>query len=201
MGLPVAGLVIASNANDILPRAYSTGIYEMHGVVPTTSPSMDIQVSSNFERYLFEASDRDAALVRASMRSLARERRFDIASTIATMRDDFDAAAASEEEVAAAIRRVRAESGYLMDPHTACAFVALEKCLDQGQAPQVMLATAHPAKFPDAMQAIIGERPALPARLAGLLTAPERFTTIDNDLQAVERHVEELTRVACEGRG
>ena len=201
MGLPVDWLVIASNANDILPRAYSTGIYEMHGVVSTTSPSMDIQVSSNFERYLFEASDRDAALVRASMRSLARERRFDIASTIATMRDDFDAAAASEEEVAAAIRRVRAESGYLMDPHTACAFVALEKCLDQSQAPQVILATAHPAKFPDALQAIIGERPALPARLAGLLTAPERFTTIDNDLQAVERHVEALTRVVCEGRG
>jgi len=118
------------------------------------------------------------------------------------MRRDFAAAAASEAEVAEAIVRVKAECGYLADPHTACAIVAAERELAEGHAAaQVVLSTAHPAKFPDAMQAITGERPVLPERLAGLLTAKERFTTIDNDIGAAEAHVESLTRAVLEGRG
>jgi threonine synthase len=202
MGLPMEKLVIASNVNDILPRTLHGGSYEMREVIATTSPSMDIQISSNFERYLFEASGRDAPLIRAKMRALKETSSFDLGSLGETMRRDFAAAAASEAEVAEAIVRVKAECGYLADPHTACAIVAAERELAEGHAAaQVVLSTAHPAKFPDAMQAITGGRPVLPERLAGLLTAKERFTTIDNDIGAAEAHVESLTRAVLEGRG
>jgi len=200
MGLPVDKLVIASNVNDILPRTLSSGAYEMREVVATTSPSMDIQVSSNFERYLFEASDRDAALIRAKMGALRQEGRFDLGPLKATMQRDFSAVAASEKDVADAIGRLRDESGYLMDPHTACGVVAAERALGTGAGtPQVVLSTAHPAKFPDAIAAITGKRPALPERLSGLLTAHERFAIIDNDLAAAERLVEDVTRATSEG--
>jgi len=200
MGLPIERLVIASNVNDILPRTLQGGAYEMRDVVATTSPSMDIQISSNFERYLFEASGRDADLIRAKMRSLRETRRFELGPLKARLTEDFAASAASEDDVADAIRRLKAESGYVMDPHTACGFVAAERALGSGGAPQVVLATAHPAKFPDALEEITGERPPLPERLADLLGLPERFTTIGNDLRQAERHVEGLTRAACEDR-
>ena len=200
MGLPVDKLVIASNVNDILPRTLSSGAYEMREVVATTSPSMDIQVSSNFERYLFESSARDAALIRAKMGALRQEGRFDLGPLKATMQRDFSAVAASEKDVADAIGRLRDESGYLMDPHTACGVVAAERALGTGAGtPQVVLSTAHPAKFPDAIAAITGKRPALPERLSGLLTAHERFAIIDNDLAAAERLVEDVTRATSEG--
>ncbi len=198
MGLPIERLVIASNTNDILPRAHETGTYDMRQVVATSSPSMDIQISSNFERLLFEASNRDAALIRAQMASLAQSGRFDIGAAQEPLRRDFDAASASEDEVAAAIRQVRATSGYLMDPHTACAWVALEKRCVQADTPQVILSTAHPAKFPDAMAAITGERPGLPPRLASLMTDAERTTRLPNDLKAVEAFVEGASRAARE---
>ena len=201
MGLPIEKLVIASNVNDILPRTLHEGSYEMREVVATTSPSMDIQISSNFERYLFEASGRDAPLIRAKMRALKETGSFDLGSLGEAMRREFAASAASEADVAAAIVRTKAECGYLADPHTACAIVAADRALGDSRAPQVVLSTAHPAKFPDAMQAITGERPALPERLDGLLTAKERFTTIDNDIGAAEAHVESLTRAVLEGRG
>jgi len=201
MGLPIERLVIASNVNDILPRTLEGGAYEMRKVVATTSPSMDIQISSNFERYLFEASGRDAALIRQRMQALGKTRRFELGPLKDVLKKDFAASAASEEDVANAIRRLRAECGYLADPHTACGLVAAERVLGSGDGtPQVVLSTAHPAKFPDAIAAITGERPAPPERLADLLTAPEHFTTIGNDLGEAERHVEELTRAACEGR-
>lgn len=199
MGLPVERLVIASNANDILPRALASGVYEMRDVVPTSSPSMDIQISSNFERYLFEASGRDADLIRAQMGALAQGGRFDLGAALAPMRADFNAAAASEAEVAAAILAAQTRSGYLMDPHTACGLVALEKCRVQGATPDVILSTAHPAKFPDAMDAITGERPRLPGRLSSLLTDEERFDVLDNDLATVEGYVETSVRKGREG--
>jgi threonine synthase len=190
MGLPVERLVIATNDNDILRRTHATGVYEVRGVTPTTSPSMDIQVSSNFERYLFEASERDAAWVRARMGSLAQAGRFDLSGAVlARLRGDFDAASADTDEVAACIRRVRAASGYPLDPHTACGVVALEKTPTQGETPHIVLATAHPAKFPDALEAITGARPPLPPRLASLMTDPEHMTVLPNDLAAVQRFV------------
>jgi threonine synthase len=194
MGLPIARLVIASNANDILPRAHASGVYEMRGVVETMSPSMDIQISSNFERFLFEASGRDAGFIRAVMGALAQGGRFDLGAAAAAFRDTFAAVSASEEEVADAIRRVRAGSGYLMDPHTACGMVSLEKATRQDAAPGVVLATAHPAKFPDAMERITGVRPPLPQRFARLADEPERTSVVENDLGAVKRFVEDAAR-------
>lgn len=200
MGLPIERLVIASNVNDILPRTLASGTYSMRDVVATTSPSMDIQISSNFERYLFEASGRDADMIGSMMRTLSDTRAFDLGPLKQQFTTDFAASAASEDEVADAIRRLKDESAYVADPHTACALVAADRALGDGGAPQVVLSTAHPAKFPDAMQAITGERPGLPERLSGLLTDPEKITTIGNDLGEAERHIEELTRAACEGR-
>jgi threonine synthase len=191
MGLPIDQLTIATNDNDILARTRATGRYEVLGVQATTSPSMDIQVSSNFERYLFEACGRDAAWVRARMGALAQSGRFELGDALEPMRRDFAAASASEGEVADCIRQVRRRSGYLLDPHTACGVVAAEKTAS-GKAPRVVLATAHPAKFPDALQAITGERPPLPPRLATLMSDPERITSLPNDLAAVERFVASL---------
>jgi threonine synthase len=190
-GLAIDRLAIATNANDILARAHATGIYEVREVTATTSPSMDIQVSSNFERYLFEASGRDAAWLRGRMGALRQSGRFELGDTLTPFRADFDAASASEAEVAACIRRVQARSGYLLDPHTACGVVAAEKALSRRPTPTVVLATAHPAKFPDAVAAIAGTRPALPPRLASLMTDAERMTVLANDRVAVQRFVEE----------
>jgi len=200
MGLPIERLVIASNVNDILPRTLLSGAYEMRGVVATSSPSMDIQISSNFERYLFEASGRDAGLIRDKMQALRDAGRFELGPLKAKLVEDFAASAANEADVADAIRRLKDACGYLMDPHTACGYVAAERALTDGAAPQVILSTAHPAKFPEALETITGVRPPLPERLADLMRLPERFTTIANDLSQAEHHVEALTRAACEGR-
>ncbi len=195
MGLPIEQLIIASNANDILPRTLRAGAYEMRGVVATSSPSMDIQISSNFERYLFEAAGRDAALIRGLMGSLSQSRRFELGRLATTMQQDFGAYAASEQNVADAIRHVSTASGYTMDPHTACGWVAAEHSKAAKDVPIVLLSTAHPAKFPDAMQDITGSRPSLPKRLGSLLTGKERFEVLLNDLAAVERFVTSAARV------
>jgi threonine synthase len=195
LGLPVEQLIIATNANDILRRAHATGRYEVREVAATASPSMDIQISSNFERYLFEASGRDAAWVRGRMGALRQSGGFEIDDrALNSLRTDFAAASASEDEVAACIRRVKRESGYLLDPHTACGVVAAGKAERRPGTPLIALATAHPAKFPDAMEAITGERPALPPRLAPMMSAPERITVLPNDLGAIQRFVEERAR-------
>jgi threonine synthase len=190
-GLAIDRLVIATNANDILARVRRTGVYEVSEVVATSSPSMDIQVSSNFERYLFEAADRDSVWLRAKMGALRQAGRFELdAKPLARLRADFEAASASETEVADCIGRVRRQASYTLDPHTACAMVAAAKTLHDPATPMIVLATAHPAKFPDAIAAIAGERPVLPPRLASLMTDPERITVLPNDLGAVERFVE-----------
>lgn len=199
MGLPIDQLIIASNDNDILPRAVATGVYEKRGVMATTSPSMDIQVSSNFERYLFEAQGRDAARVRGQMASLGQSGRFEIGDALATVRSDFDAAGASEAQVADAIRHVETHAGYLLEPHTACAVKAADTVCDavgDCSAPMVLLATAHPAKFPEAMHKITGRDTPLPDRLANLMTDPEQTTEITNDLQSVERAIAGFAGIA-----
>lgn len=190
MGLPIHKLVIASNDNDILPRTVATGVYEKRGVVATSSPSMDIQVSSNFERYLFEAQERNAARIRSQMASLAQSGRFEITRAGAMqLASDFAAAAASERTVADCIRRCADRSGYLLDPHTACAEHAADVLVESGHDPTipiVILATAHPAKFPDAMEQITGNRPELPERLKDLMSLPERLHPIENDISQVK---------------
>jgi threonine synthase len=197
MGLPIERLVIATNDNDILSRAHETGVYETRGVVVTSSPSMDIQVSSNFERFLFEASGRDAGAVRRMMGTLKQSGSFELGPTTSAYRQDFAAAPATMTEVAAEILKTRSETnGYLLDPHTACAVVALRKRPAAGTAPEVVLATAHPAKFPDAMKAITGEEPKLPSRLKNLLTDTERITQWPNDIRSVETYIETHARAA-----
>jgi threonine synthase len=193
LGLPIDKLVIASNENDILPRAVATGVYAMKDVVATSSPSMDIQVSSNFERYLFEASGRDAALIRSLMASLSANGRFELGRLAPILKSDFAAVSASETDVAECIRQTETHYGYLLDPHTACALVAAER---KAEGETVVLSTAHPAKFPDAIEAITGERPPLPQGFEHLMTDEERFEVLPNSLAAVEEFVTSRGRVA-----
>jgi threonine synthase len=194
LGLPIEKLIIASNENDILPRAVETGVYAMKGVVATTSPSMDIQISSNFERYLFEASDRDSDFVRSAMASLIATERFELGRVWPQLQSDFAAVSASERDVSTAINGVKSKYRYVLDPHTACAFVAAERVAAEGNT--VVLSTAHPAKFPDAIEAITGARPNLPSHMAHLMTDAERFETLPNSLSAVQDFVLKHCRVA-----
>ena len=196
MGLPVERFVIATNSNDILTRTLETGVYEMRGVAATTSPSMDIQISSNFERLLFEAHGRDGAAVRRLMQSLTQSGRFEIApEPLARIRSDFDAAAQSEAEVAGEIRKSWAEAGYLLDPHTAIGVGAARQALKRDPAtPMIVLGTAHPAKFPAAVKAASGVEPVLPVHLSDLMERKERSTLLPNDLGKVEAFVREHAR-------
>ncbi|MBN8955244.1 MAG: threonine synthase [Rhizobiales bacterium] len=200
MGLPIERLVIATNANDILARTLATGAYELREVVATASPSMDIQVSSNFERLLFDAYGRDASKVRALMGSLAQSRRFEIApSALAEIRARFAADRADEDETASTIRTMRKEGGYLADPHTAVALAVAEKDAGDPSVPMVVLSTAHPAKFPDAVEAACGVRPGLPDWLADLPHRRERVSVLPADQAAVERLILAASRAAKEG--
>ncbi|MBA2125831.1 threonine synthase [Hyphomicrobium methylovorum] len=194
LGLEIDKLIIASNANDILPRALETGVYAMKDVVATMSPSMDIQISSNFERYLFEASGRDSAFVRDAMTSLASRREFDLGPAWSKLKSDFAAVSATEGDVADAIRNAKATYGYGLDPHTACAYVAAER--ETAGSNTVVLSTAHPAKFPDAIESITGERPGLPAHLEHLLQDTERFETLPNDLAVLQDFVRSRCRAS-----
>ena len=189
MGLPIERLVIATNENDILARTLKTGRYEMRSVKATTSPSMDIQISSNFERLLFEANGRDASKVRAAMESLKQSNGFSIGEeAVKFIRKDFRAGRASEKQVAETIRKTLADTGYLLDPHTAIGVFVAEKN-ERPSSPMVTLATAHPAKFPAAVKSASGIDPALPTWLAGLMTREERFDILDPELKVVESFI------------
>src|SRR5512146_2491137 len=195
MGLPIDRLVVATNVNDILARTFATGAYELRDVVATTSPSMDIQVSSNFERLLFDAYGRDAHAVRALMGSLAQSRRFAVSShALQEMRALFTADRADEQESAAEIRAWKREADYCADPHTAVALAVADKETRDPSVPMVVLSTAHPAKFPDAVAAACGMTPALPDWLADLPKRAERVTVLPADQAAVERYVVSASR-------
>ena len=199
MGLPVEVLTIATNDNDILARTLETGEYRMQGVVATTSPSMDIQVSSNFERLLFEASGRDAETVRRYMNGLRQSGAFTIAKDeIETIRKDFDAGRSTMDETAQTIRSTLAASGYLLDPHTATA-VQVAAARGRSAATNIILATAHPAKFPAAVEAACGIAPALPAWLSGLMSARESYTVLPSDKKMLEDHIFRHTRAHQQG--
>jgi threonine synthase len=200
MGLPVDRLVVATNTNDILARTFATGTYEIRDVVATMSPSMDIQVSSNFERLLFDATGRDAASVRTLMGSLAQSRRFVVsAQALKELRTLFSANRADEQECAAEIRAWIKEANYCVDPHTAIALAVAEKETRDASVPMVVLSTAHPAKFPAAVKAACGVEPPLPDWLADLAKRKERVTVLPADQVAVERFVASASRAAREG--
>jgi len=194
MGLPMDRLVIATNVNDILARTLESGRYEVRGVVATESPAMDIQVSSNFERLLFDVHGRDAGAIRNIMSELSASRGFALAAQpLARIRAVFDAGRAGEAETLATIRAVHDESGYLLDPHSAVGVSVARKL--GVRTPRVTLGTAHPAKFPDAVEKAASVRPALPPRLSDLPSRKERFDVLPNDLAAVARYVSGRTRV------
>jgi threonine synthase len=200
MGLPVRTLRIAANVNDILARTLKTGIYEVREVHATASPSMDIQISSNFERLLFEAGRRDAAAVRRLMEQLKQSGRFVLPDAmLAAIREEFDAGRADETETAAAIRAAWREAGELVDPHTAVALAVADRDTTDTTVPNIVLSTAHPAKFPDAVEAACGQRPQLPAWLDGLMTKSEHLKVMKNDQSDVERFVLSVSRAAKQG--
>ena len=201
MGLPIDRLVIATNENDILARTLDSGAYEVTGVHATSSPSMDIQVSSNFERLLFDAYGRDPAAIRGLMGAQAQGGRFSIdAAPLAKIRSEFDALRTGETGTAKEIARVYKEAGYLLDPHTAVAVHGARKALAKApHVPMVALGTAHPAKFGDAVFAASGVRPPLPAHLEGLMERKEHFTVLPNDQAAIENFVRQRARAAGNG--
>jgi threonine synthase len=184
MGLPVARLVIATNLNDSLARAFVTGIYEPRGVIATSSPSMDIQLASNFERLLFELAGRDAARVRARMDELRRTGRFHMPEAeLDAMRQLFAAHSIDEHETEMTIRNLFEETGMLADPHTAVGLAAARQ--ESGNAPMIVLSTAHAAKFPEAVQRATGCVAEPPERLQAKLGQPERLTVLPNQYRAV----------------
>jgi len=195
MGLPVDRLVIATNDNDILARTLKTGRYEMRGVVATTSPSMDIQISSNFERLLFEAYGRDPAAIRTVMEGLKQSGAFEIEEkALKAIRKEFRAGRATQKQVAKTIAETLEKTGYLLDPHTATGvFVAAKNA--RPASPMVTLATAHPAKFPAAVKSASGIDPALPSWLADMMQREERFEILDPELATVEAFVGQHSRI------
>jgi len=189
MGLPIERLVIATNQNDILDRALKSGAYQTNGVKPSISPSMDIQVSSNFERALFDAYGRDGAAIAALMAEM-KAGGFTISQgALQMLRDTFASGRCSEDETRATIAATLAATGELLCPHSAVGVKVAEEHL--GPAPMITLATAHPAKFPDAVEAASGIRPGLPPRMADLFARHERVTRVPNDLAALQSLVRE----------
>jgi threonine synthase len=200
MGLPIDRLIVATNVNDILVRTFTSGTYEIRDVVATSSPSMDIQISSNFERLLFDIYARDAAAVRALMASLTQSRRFSIAAdALNRMRALFTAGRADEQECAATMRAWMREAGYCADPHTAIGLAVAEKEMRDSSVPMAVLSTAHPAKFPESVKAACGVTPKLPDWLTDLPTRHERVTVLPADQEVVERFVASASRATRKG--
>jgi threonine synthase len=189
MGLPVTSLVIATNENDILHRTLQCGRYERQAVHATVAPSMDIQVSSNFERLLFELYDGDGGAVAQLMEELRTSGGFVLSQgALGRLREGFASASADRAATLATIRRV-AGQGTIIDPHTAIGVAAAEACRGDPAVPMVVLGTAHAAKFPDAVEEACGIRPSLPPRMADLYDKPERLTSLPNDVEALKTHI------------
>ena len=190
MGLPVHRLVVGSNRNDILTRFFHTGRMEKGDVVPTLSPSMDIQVSSNFERLLFELYGRDGARVVAVMDEFASRGAFAVdGAALDEARRLFEGHRFDDDQTKAIIKAIKEKTGCLLDPHSAVGVAAAAAAGLEAGIPVVALATAHPGKFSEAVEAATGLRPPLPERLAGLMERPERLETLPADRGAVEDHI------------
>lgn len=190
MGLPIDRLVVGSNTNDILTRFFETGRMEADGVVPTLSPSMDIQVSSNFERLVFDYVGREGAAVQTLMDEFRNTGVMSMPQgAFAAMGELFEGHRFDDDATLGLMRSIKANTGETLDPHSAIGAGAGLKAKLKADSPMVALATAHPAKFPDAVEKATGVRPALPPHLADLFDRPERYDTITNDLAAVRDYV------------
>jgi len=189
MGLPVHRLIIGSNKNDILTRFFETGAMEKKDVYATLSPSMDIQISSNFERYLFELLERDPAHLNTHMKAFSRHGKFTIGKALLTRaQKDFSAYRLDDQQITEEIQRVYRSGGEIIDPHSIIGIAAarLEK---DTSSPTIVLGTAHPAKFPDAVREAIGVDVALPSHLGDLMKRPEKMSSVDNDLEEIKRMI------------
>ncbi len=196
MGVPISRFVVATNANDILHRFIQSGRYETAPVVKTLSPSMDIQISSNFERFLFEMCEREATTVNTMMTRLAESGGF-------TATDDqhtrigalMDSHATTDDGIVREIRRIWSSCGILVDPHTACGTAAVDAMQDDRSAPVIVHAQAHPAKFPEAIRNAVGVMPEMPDALQSLYAMPERVKVLPNDLARVQGYIASMTTV------
>ena len=191
MGLPVARLVVATNVNDILHRALSSGDYSAGTVEATASPSMDIQVSSNFERLLFDLSGRDGAAVAAMMQGFEATKALRLPAELLGRAGLFESRRIDADAMAMALRWACSQAGQLIDPHSAIGLAAAREVDLDRDVPVVTLATAHAAKFRDAVERASGMRPTMPLRSQGLFDREERYVTLPADLQAVEAYVAE----------
>ncbi|MDP7342377.1 MAG: threonine synthase [Alphaproteobacteria bacterium] len=210
LGLPIRGFLIATNANDILARFFAGAGYRKSEVIASISPSMDIQVASNFERLLFELHGQDGGAVRALIESLERSGGFTVAADILEQaRGQFSARRVDDARALDCMARAWRDGGKLIDPHSAAGLAAAEDSIgdgavDQGgeghQTPMICIATAHPAKFPDAVERATGIRPELPAALADLKRRAERVTQLPNDLAVVKEFVGAAAAGRYEGK-
>ena len=192
MGLPISHLVVAANSNDILARFFETGAMTMAGVVPTYSPSMDIQISSNFERLLFDLYGRDGKALADAMATFRKSGTLKVgANALGGVRDLFDAGRVDEPGTLAAIADCAKRFGETIDPHTAVGYAVAQQHRRDTKVPMIVLGTAHPAKFPDAVEKATGKRPALPARLGDLMDRVERVDRLPNDIAALKSLIED----------
>jgi threonine synthase len=197
MGLPVHHFVVATNSNDILARFFESGAMSIAGVVPTLSPSMDIQISSNFERLLFDLYDRSGKALAEAMAEFRRTGALEVGgNALAQVRALFDAGRLDDEGTLAAIADCRRRFGETLDPHTAVGYAVAQQHRRDASVPMVVLATAHPAKFPDAVARATGERPRLPARLADLMDRAERVEGLTNDVAALKALIDDRMSAA-----
>uniref|UniRef100_UPI003FD8493D threonine synthase n=1 Tax=Acidocella sp. TaxID=50710 RepID=UPI003FD8493D len=186
MGVPISRFIVASNRNDILARFLAANDMSAQGVEPSLSPSMDIQVSSNFERLLFEFLGRDAALTAQTMADFRTSGKMTVAEPVwHAITRDFVGFRLDDAQTLAEIARLYRETGYLADPHSVIGIAAARELGPVGL-PVIAAATAHPAKFPDAIEKAVGVRPPLPAHLADLYERNEKFIRAPNDLAAIE---------------
>ncbi len=191
MGLNIEQLIIGSNSNDILTRFFETGAMKMTGVSPTISPSMDIQISSNFERLLFELYGRQGNIIKTMMDDFNDTGSFSVGpEQMEQLHKLFSAQRFSDDETRQMIAQVFTGHGKLLDPHSAIGVAAGRARRNNPKTPLVALATAHPAKFPEAVEQASGQRPQLPEKLSGLFDRPEHFTVFENDMAQVQSFIE-----------
>ncbi|WP_298016252.1 threonine synthase [uncultured Parasphingopyxis sp.] len=201
MGLPVERLIVATNVNDILHRALTSGDYSAGELVPTAAPSMDIQVSSNFERLLFDCYDRDGAALAQAMQGFDASRRLQLGENVrGRIGELFSSARIDPDAMSLAMRKAAEGSGTIIDPHTAIGLAAAQASDVPADIPLVTLATAHPAKFRDAVERATGARPMLPPHLSGLFDREERFDVLPGDLAAVKTYIAERATPAAQDR-
>jgi threonine synthase len=196
MGLPIARLIVATNMNDILHRAISSGDYSVGKVTPTVSPSMDIQISSNFERLLFDISGRDGAAISAAMETLGKTSHLPLLPAwLDTMRQYFVSCRVDEDETAYTLRHIFDRTGIILDPHTAVGVSAAMQARLPVPMPVITLGTAHPGKFRDAVERATGHRPQLPMRAQGLFDRQERFDRLPNNLAQLQDYMRQRASI------